>query len=45
METATWIAVIILGPGSLGIFIWFLTDLRSIMHPAPLQRKRRRFRH
>jgi hypothetical protein len=38
METATWLAVFILGPGSVGIFIWFLTDLGAVM--APQSRKR-----
>lgn len=31
IELATWLAVIILGPGALAVFIWFLLDLRRIM--------------
>lgn len=31
METATWLSVLILGPGSLAIFVWFLLDLKRIM--------------
>ena len=31
MEIATWISVIILGPGSIAIFIWFLLDLKHIL--------------
>ena len=30
LELGTWAAVIILGPGAAGIFIWFLIDLRRI---------------
>ena len=41
MEIGTWLAVIILGPGSLGIFIWFLTDLKSVMAPPPRSRRRK----
>ena len=31
MELATWLSVIILGPGSVAIFIWFLLDLKRIL--------------
>lgn len=31
METATWLSVVILGPGSLAVFIWFLADLHRIL--------------
>ncbi len=27
METANWIAVLILGPGSIAVFIWFVIEL------------------
>jgi hypothetical protein len=30
MEIATILAVAILGPGALAIFIWFLVDLKSL---------------
>ena len=30
MEIVTWASVIVLGPGSIAIFIWFLCDLRKI---------------
>jgi hypothetical protein len=31
MEIATWISVVVLGPGSVAIFIWFLMDLKRIL--------------
>jgi hypothetical protein len=31
MQLATWLAVIILGPGSIAIFLWFLADLKRIL--------------
>ncbi len=31
IEFGTWLAILILGPGSLVIFIWFLVDLFRIM--------------
>jgi hypothetical protein len=31
MQLATWLAVIILGPGSIAIFFWFLSDLKRIL--------------
>ncbi len=31
MEWATWLAVIILGPGAVAVFIWFLVDLKRIL--------------
>ena len=30
MPLVTWLSVIVLGPGSIAIFIWFLTDLKKI---------------
>jgi hypothetical protein len=30
MQIATWLSVIILGPGSVAIFIWFVADLKRI---------------
>lgn len=27
MELATWLSVIILGPGAVAIFVWFLLDV------------------
>ena len=30
MQLATWLSVIILGPGSVAIFIWFLLGVRDI---------------
>lgn len=30
MQWATWLAVVILGPGAALVFIWFLFDLRRI---------------
>ena len=31
MILATWISVILLGPGALAVFIWFLADLKNIL--------------
>ena len=31
IEWGTWLAVAILGPGSVAVFIWFLLDLKRIM--------------
>jgi len=31
MQIATWLSVIILGPGAVAIFIWFLFDLKRIL--------------
>ncbi len=30
MLWATWLAVVILGPGAMAVFLWFLFDLRRI---------------
>lgn len=30
MEIVTWASVIVLGPGSVAIFVWFLCDLIRI---------------
>jgi hypothetical protein len=30
MRLATWLSVIILGPGSVAIFVWFLIGVRDI---------------
>lgn len=31
IEVGTWVAVAVLGTGSLALFVWFLTDLKKIM--------------
>jgi hypothetical protein len=31
MQIATWLSVIILGPGAVAIFVWFLLDLKRIL--------------
>ena len=31
MTSATWIAIAILGPGALAVFIWFLADIRTLL--------------
>jgi hypothetical protein len=31
MTLWTWIAVAVVGPGALGVFVWFLRDLRSLL--------------
>lgn len=30
MEIATWLSVLILGPGAVAVFLWFLADLKRI---------------
>jgi hypothetical protein len=30
MQIVTWLSVLVLGPGSVAIFVWFLFSLRSI---------------
>lgn len=30
MELVTWLSVLILGPGSVTIFVWFLFSLRGV---------------
>ena len=30
IEIATWLSVLILGPGSIAIFVWFLLDVKRI---------------
>ncbi len=34
MQIATWLAVFILGPGAVGIFIWFVLDLKRIFRDS-----------
>lgn len=31
MEVVTWLSVIVLGPGALAIFVWFLLDVRKML--------------
>jgi hypothetical protein len=31
MQIVTWLSVLVLGPGSIAIFIWFLMSLRGIL--------------
>jgi hypothetical protein len=31
MQIVTWLSVIILGPGAVAIFVWFLLDLKRIL--------------
>ncbi len=31
LEIATWAAVLVLGPGALGIFVWFVFDFRKLL--------------
>jgi hypothetical protein len=30
MKLATWLSVLVLGPGSIAIFLWFLWDVKRI---------------
>lgn len=34
MRLATWIAILVLGPGALAVFAWFLRDLRGLLDGA-----------
>ena len=31
MKIATWLSVVVLGPGAVALFIWFLFDLKRIL--------------
>jgi hypothetical protein len=31
MTLLTWLAIGVLGPGALAIFVWFLRDLRGLL--------------
>ena len=31
MQVVTWLSVIVLGPGAVAIFVWFLLDLKRIL--------------
>lgn len=30
MEIASWLAIAVLGPGSIAVFVWFLFDLKKV---------------
>jgi hypothetical protein len=30
MEIVTWLSVIVLGPGAVAVFVWFLVDVKQI---------------
>jgi hypothetical protein len=34
LTVATWLAIAVLGPGSLAVFAWFLHDVRCDLGPA-----------
>jgi len=36
MEIVTWLSVLVLGPGSVAIFVWFLLSLRQIIRPKDI---------
>ncbi|MCC6492554.1 MAG: hypothetical protein IT424_05990 [Pirellulales bacterium] len=42
MELATWVAVLVLGPGSMAIFVWFLFSLRDALDGEDEQGRERR---
>ena len=31
MNAMTWLSIAILGPGAVGVFLWFLKDLKSLL--------------
>lgn len=33
MELGTWLSVVILGPGAVAVFVWFLVDLKKVLPP------------
>jgi hypothetical protein len=36
VNALTWLAIALLGPGVLAVFVWFLLDLRALLaKPAP----------
>jgi hypothetical protein len=32
MTVATWMAIAVLGPGALAVFVWFLTDIGRVLN-------------
>jgi len=38
MTSATWIAIAVLGPGALAVFVWFLADVGKILNGNPESR-------
>lgn len=36
MKLATWLTILVLGPGSIAVFIWFLTSVRRIFARKPV---------
>lgn len=34
MQAGTWAAIVILGPGSAAVFVWFVLDLRAMLRGA-----------
>ena len=38
MNSATWLAIAVLGPGALAVFVWFLTDVGRILNGDPASR-------
>jgi hypothetical protein len=32
MQIVTWLSVLVLGPGSVAIFVWFLFSLRGVFN-------------
>jgi hypothetical protein len=35
MTAVTWLAILVLGPGSLAVFVFFLLDLKTVMGERP----------
>jgi len=33
VTVATWLAIGVLGPGALGVFVWFLRDVGRVLGP------------
>jgi hypothetical protein len=41
MKLATWLSVIVLGPGSVAIFVWFLMDVKRLFGGGAMAMPRR----
>jgi hypothetical protein len=41
MQLATWLSVLVLGPGSVAVFVWFLFDVKRIFGSERTDRAQR----
>jgi hypothetical protein len=40
MTVVTWLAILVLGPGSVAVFVFFLRDLKTVMGERPSKDER-----